>query len=168
VTSPLRILGLDPGLRHTGWGIISVQAYAIRPVACGVISAPADLPLPERLAQIFHALIEVIQEHKPEDAAIEETFANKNAASTLKLGFARGVVMVAPAHMGLKVSEYTANQVKKAVVGQGHADKEQVQAMVKMILPGIDFKKADAADALAIAICHAHHQSTMRQWSKAL
>lgn len=161
------ILGLDPGLRFTGWGIITVQGYALRAVANGVIAVPVDLPLPERLAFLFRELSIVMMEFKPEEAAIEETFANTNAASTLKLGLARGVVMLAPAHFGLKVAEYTANQVKKAVVGKGHADKTQVQMMVKMILPGVDFKKADAADALAVAICHAHHRSTLSQWNKA-
>lgn len=158
------ILGLDPGLRFTGWGVVAVQGYALRAIANGVIAVPVDLTLSERLAFLFRELSGVITEFKPAEAAIEETFANTNAASTLKLGLARGVVMLAPAHFGLTVAEYTANQVKKSVVGKGHADKTQVQMMVKMILPGVDFKKADAADALAVAICHAHHRSTLQQW----
>lgn len=161
------ILGLDPGLRHTGWGVIEAKGYSIRPIGSGVVSTPVDLSLAERLAFLFQELLALIKAFSPQEAAIEETFANTNPASTLKLGFARGVVMLAPAHLGINVSEYTANQVKKSVVGKGHADKEQVQMMVKMLLPGVDFKKADAADALAVAICHAHHLSTLSQWRKA-
>jgi crossover junction endodeoxyribonuclease RuvC len=161
----MRVLGLDPGLRHTGWGVIDVAGNRLRHVADGVVHAPTDLPLAERLVALFRALAEVIDRFRPDEAAVEESFVNKNAASTLKLGVARGVVLLAPAERGLPVAEYSANLIKKSVVGVGHAGKEQVQVMVRHLLPGCAIEEADAADALAVAICHAHHAATQRAWS---
>jgi len=163
----MRVLGLDPGLRHTGWGVIDVAGNRLSYVADGVVHAPTDLPLADRLVVLFRQIIDVLERFRPDEAAVEETFVNKNAASTLKLGVARGVVLLAPAERGLPVAEYSANLVKKAVVGAGHAEKEQVQMMVRRLLPGCAIATADAADALAVAICHAHHAGTMRAWQVA-
>jgi crossover junction endodeoxyribonuclease RuvC len=160
----MRVLGLDPGLRHTGWGVIDVAGNRLTHVADGVASAPADLPLAERLVVLFRQVNEVLERFRPDEAAVEETFVNKNPASTLKLGVARGVVLLAPAERGLKVAEYSANLVKKSVVGAGHADKSQVQMMVRRLLPGCSAVRADAADALAVAICHAHYSGTTDAW----
>jgi crossover junction endodeoxyribonuclease RuvC len=160
----MRVVGLDPGLRHTGWGIIDVAGNRLSHVADGVVHAPVDLPLAERLSALFRQVLDVIERFKPDEAAVEESFVNKNPASTLKLGVARGVVLLAPAERGLKVSEYSTNLVKKSVVGAGHAEKSQVQLMVRRLLPGCAIASADAADALAVAICHAHHAGTMRVW----
>src|SRR5712671_7520226 len=158
----MRVLGLDPGLRHTGWGVIDVAGNRLSYVADGVVHAPTDLPLAERLVVLFRHVIDVLERFRPDEAAVEETFVNKNASSTLKLGVARGVVLLAPAERGLPVAEYSANLVKKAVVGAGHAEKSQVQLMVKRLLPGCDGGEPDAADALAVAICHAHHATARR------
>ena len=155
-----RVLGLDPGLQHTGWGIIDVDGNHLRHVAHGTVSTSSTLSLAGRLVQLHEGVLEVIRDHRPDEAAVEETFVNKNPASTLKLGQARGVVMLSPAQSGLGVFEYTPNLVKKTIVGAGHAAKEQIQMMVRTLLPGIDLKGADAADALAVAICHAHHRGT--------
>src|SRR5580700_7006105 len=163
----MRILGLDPGLRHTGWGVIDVAGNRLSHVADGVVSAPVNLPLGERLVALFRQISEVLERFRPDEAAVEETFVNKNAASTLKLGVARGVVLLAPAERGLPVAEYSANLVKKSVVGAGHAEKSQVELMVRRLLPGCTVVKADAADALAVAICHAHHAGTMNAWMAA-
>ena len=160
----MRVLGLDPGLRHTGWGVIDVDGNRLTHVADGVASAPTDLPMGERLVVLFRQLGEVLERFRPDEAAVEETFVNRNAASTLKLGVARGVVLLAPAERGVPVAEYSANMVKKSVVGAGHAEKAQVQLMVRRLLPGCEVVKADAADALAVAICHAHHAGTMASW----
>src|SRR5580692_10261171 len=160
----MRVLGLDPGLRHTGWGVIDVDGNRLIHVADGVASAPTDLPLGERLVILFRQLGEILERFRPDQAAVEETFVNKNPSSTLKLGVARGVVLLAPAERGVPVSEYSANLVKKSVVGAGHAEKAQVQMMVRRLLPGCAVVKADAADALAVAICHAHHANTMNAW----
>ena len=162
----MRVLGLDPGLRHTGWGVIDVAGNRLRHVADGVVHAPTDLPLAERLVALFRQIIDVLERFRPDEAAVEETFVNKNAASTLKLGLARGVVLLAPAERGLPVAEYSANLVKKSVVGAGHADKEQVQMMVRRLLPGCAIATADAADALAVAICHAHHAGDRADWQR--
>jgi crossover junction endodeoxyribonuclease RuvC len=161
----MRLLGLDPGLRHTGWGVIDATGDRLRHVANGVVDSDGALSLAERLVQIFDGLAAVIAEHGPEEAAVEETFVNKNPSSTLRLGQARGVALLAPARVGLSVSEYPANLVKKAVVGAGHASKEQVAMMVRTLLPGCEIAGPDAADALAVAICHAHHVATLRSWS---
>jgi crossover junction endodeoxyribonuclease RuvC len=160
----MRVLGLDPGLRHTGWGVIDVDGNRLTHVADGVASAPTDLPIGERLVLLFRQLGEVLERYRPDEAAVEETFVNRNPASTLKLGVARGVVLLAPAERGVPVSEYSTNLVKKSVVGAGHAEKAQVQLMVRRLLPGCAVVKADAADALAVAICHAHHAATMNSW----
>lgn len=166
MSSAIRILGIDPGLRHTGWGIISVDGSRLSLVAEGRISARTDLPLSDRLMTIHAALEMIIAEHKPDEAAAEETFMATNAASALKLGHARAAALLAPARAGLPVAEYAARLVKKAVVGTGGADKAQVAAMVGILLPGCKAKD-DAADALAVAICHAHHRTTRNLGSAA-
>lgn len=151
----MRILGLDPGLRHTGWGIIDKNGSVVSFVATGVISADTDLTLAERLAQIHKALAQVITDYKPQEAAIEETFVNVNPTSTLKLGQARGVAMLTPALYQISVAEYTPNQIKKMIVGVGHAEKKQVDMMVRKMLPTLPLDiPPDSADALAIALCH--------------
>jgi crossover junction endodeoxyribonuclease RuvC len=162
----MRLLGLDPGLRHTGWGIIDVEGSHLRYVADGAIHPKADLGLPERLVHLHHALAKVIADHRPAEAAVEETFVNDNARATLKLGQARGMALLAPAMMGVTVAEYPPNLIKKTVVGAGHAEKRQIQAMVGFLLPKAKFESADEADALAIAICHASHRE-MRQLTAA-
>ncbi|MBY0431100.1 MAG: crossover junction endodeoxyribonuclease RuvC [Rhodospirillales bacterium] len=158
----MKLLGLDPGLRNTGWGIIEVRDNRLRPVADGVVRSDERLGLAERLMQLFEGVAEVIRLHVPDEAAIEETFVNRNGASTLKLGQARGVVMLAPARAGLSVAEYAPSVVKKSLVGTGQAAKEQVGMMVRTLLPGCLVKNPDAADALAVAICHAHHRTSRR------
>ncbi len=160
----MRIVGLDPGLRHTGWGVIDISGNRLIHVADGVVHAPVDLPLAERLSALFRQITAMLDQFRPDEAAVEESFVNKNAASTLKLGVARGVVLLAPAERGLPVAEYSTNLVKKTVVGAGHAEKGQIQLMVRRLLPGGSADAADAADALAVAICHAHHAGTMRAW----
>ena len=155
----IRVLGLDPGLQHTGWGIVDVDGNRLSHVAHGTVSTTSSLALAERLVELHDGVAQVIADFNPDEAAVEETFVNKNPTSTLKLGQARGVVMFTPAEAGLSIAEYTPNQVKKTVVGTGHAAKEQVQMMVKTLLPGCGLKGADAADALAVAICHAHHRN---------
>ena len=156
----MRILGLDPGLRHTGWGLLDVDGNRLRYVADGRVDSDDKAELSIRLVQLHDGLVEVIRTWTPDEAAVEETFVNKNPTSTLKLGLARGVVLLVPAKAGLPVAEYGANHIKKSVVGAGHADKTQVQHMVRMLLPGTTFQTPDAADALAVAICHAHHRQT--------
>jgi crossover junction endodeoxyribonuclease RuvC len=163
----MRVLGLDPGLRHTGWGVIDVAGNRLTHVADGVASAPVNLSLGERLVALFRQVTEIVERFTPDEAAVEETFVNKNPATTLKLGVARGVVLLAPAERGLKVAEYSANVIKKSVVGAGHAEKSQVELMVRRLLPGATVVRADAADALAVAICHAHHAATMAAWQTA-
>ncbi len=158
----MRLLGLDPGLRHTGWGVIDVSGNHLRHVANGVVSSDAALSLAERLVQILDGLAAVIAEHGPDEAAVEETFVNKNPASTLRLGHARGIALLAPAKAGLSVAEYPANLIKKAVVGFGHASKEQIAMMVRTLLSGCEIAGPDAADALAVAICHAHYAAVRR------
>lgn len=155
------ILGIDPGLQKTGWGVIAQNGSALRFVACGVITTQAAQDLGTRLSQLHRELCALIEEYQPQTAAIEETFMNNNAASALKLGQARGVALAVPGLFGIPVSEYAANKVKKALVGSGHADKSQVAKMVRMLLPGCASVAlgADAADALAVAICHAHYRS---------
>ena len=159
----MRIIGLDPGLRATGWGIIHAEGNRLSHVAHGTIRSNPDDELAYRLRSLHDALMELLQEWQPQAAAVEETFVNKNPASTLKLGQARGVVLLAPAQAGLPVAEYAPTMIKKAVVGTGAADKDQVHAMVKRLLPGCSVTGADAADALAVAICHAHNAATSRR-----
>lgn len=156
------MLGLDPGLRRTGWGIILKENNHIRHIANGTIQSNSEDPLAKRLHSLYKGLCDVIRTYKPHQAAVEETFVNKNPASTLKLGAARGVVMLAPAQAGLPVAEYTPNKVKKSVVGVGHANKDQVQMMVKVLLPQCQVESADSADALAVAICHAHYYDQIK------
>ena len=154
----MRLIGLDPGLRNTGWGVIAVQGNRLTHVAAGVVRSNAKRPLAERLMELRDGLASVIREHQPNEAAVEETFVNANPSSTLKLGQARGIALLVPAEFGLFVGEYPPNLVKKTVVGSGHATKEQVQMMVQTLLRDCDVTSADAADALAIAICHAQHR----------
>jgi crossover junction endodeoxyribonuclease RuvC len=156
------ILGVDPGLQRTGWGIITAKSNSLSFVACGTISTDADRPMAERIKQINIGLNHAIALYKPEESAVEETFVNVSGSSTLKLGQARGGILLTLSLGGLPVYEYSANMVKKSVVGAGHADKKQVSMMVKMLLPTSTAKQADAADALAIAICHAHHRGAIR------
>ena len=156
----LRLIGLDPGLRATGWGVIVVHCGRLTHIADGVVRTDPTTTVAERLVQIAIGLEGVIDCFRPDEAAVEETFVNHNAVSTLKLGQARGVALMIAARAGLPVSEYLPNLVKKAVVGAGHASKGQVQAMVAALLPGVGVIAADAADALAVAICHAHLRQT--------
>ena len=167
VAGGTRLLGLDPGLRATGWGVIEVFGDRLAHVASGTVKSAPERPLAERLAAIHHGLAAAIADQRPDRAAIEETFVSKNAVSTLKLGQARGAILLTAALAGLEVSEYPANTVKKSVVGVGHASKDQVRAMVRMLLPGCGVTEMDAADALAVAICHAHHVATLGRWAAA-
>lgn len=155
----VRILGLDPGLHCTGWGVIEIGGHCLRHIAHGLIKTDQKVSLPERLKQLYAMLHQVIGDHQPHQAAVEETFVNKNPQSALKLGEARGVVLLAPALLEIPVAEYAANRVKKAIVGKGHATKEQVMMMVHHLLPTCGSLTADAADALAVAICHGHYQA---------
>jgi len=164
----VRVLGLDPGLRNTGWGVIEVEGNRLRAVADGVVHSDAARPLSDRLNQLFEGIMDVISQWQPDEAAIEETFVNKNPLSTLKLGQARGVVMLAPARSGLAVAEYAPTFVKKAVVGTGTAAKDQVGMMIRTLLPGCGAASPDAADALAVAICHAHHRTSATTLARTL
>ncbi len=164
----MRLIGLDPGLRNTGWGIIDVQANRLTYVADGTVSPAPDQDLANRLRDLHDGLADVLLNYDPDEAAVEETFVNKNPTTTLRLGEARGVVVLAPALAGLPVAEYSANRIKKSVVGAGHAAKSQVQMMVGRILPGCNFSSPDAADALAVAICHAHFAETNRRLHNAV
>lgn len=163
----MRLLGLDPGLRVTGWGVIDVSGNRLRHVADGVVRSNAKGSLAERLLQLHAGLSAVIAAHGPDAAAVEETFVATNARSALRLGHARGIALLVPAAAGLPVSEYAANVIKQSVVGYGHAGKQQVTTMVAHLLPGAVMELADAADALAVAICHAHHHSTRERWMAA-
>jgi len=156
---PVRILGLDPGLRRTGWGLVAVSGARLAHIAHGVIAPKDSLPFAERLLILFEGIAAVIAEHAPDEAAVEETFVNTNASSTLKLGHARACCLIAPARAGLPVAEYAATVVKKAVVGTGGAEKDQVGFMIRRLLPSAGPTTADAADALAMAIAHAHHRT---------
>ncbi|MBL4665779.1 MAG: crossover junction endodeoxyribonuclease RuvC [Sneathiella sp.] len=158
----MRLLGLDPGLRHTGWGIIQVKGNSLRHIANGAVSSDGSLDLASRLVQLYEGLELVISEWEPDEAAVEETFVNKNPVSTLKLGQARGISLLVPALHNLPVLEYAPNKIKKSVVGAGHAGKDQIHAMVSMLLPGCKIENEHAADALAVAICHAHYAGTNR------
>lgn len=154
----IRILGIDPGLRNTGWGLIEALGTRLSFVACGSVHSDGDLHLADRLRQLHDGLSAVIHAHRPDEVAIEETFVNKDARATLKLGQARGVAMLAPAQAGLPVAEYAPNLVKKTIVGAGHAEKDQIHMMVRVLLPKADPRSTDAADALAIALTHAQHR----------
>ncbi len=152
----MRLIGLDPGLQHTGWGVIEADASSLRFVACGVVDSDAGDALAQRLGSIYDGLVAIVASWHPQEAAVEETVVNRNPLSSLKLGHARGVILLAVRHAGLPVSEYASKQVKRAVTGTGGAGKEQVATMVRFLLPGCGEMRADAADALAVAICHAH------------
>ena len=154
----MRLLGIDPGLQKTGWGIIESENNSLRYIASGLIKTNAKHAMSDRLATIYHGLTAVIDEWSPSETALEETFVNKNPASALKLGQARGVLLMSPALKGLSVSEYGANKVKKSVVGSGHASKDQMMMMVKTLLPACGTLSEDEADALAVAITHAHYR----------
>ena len=157
----MRVMGLDPGLRALGWGIVDVTGSRLSHVANGICRTEAGA-LGPRLAALFEELTEIWARYAPEAAAVEQTFVNKDGAATLKLGQARGIAMLVPARAGIEVGEYAPNAVKKAVVGVGHADKRQIDHMVRMQLPGVQIAGPDAADALAVAICHAHMMQTAR------
>lgn len=163
----MRVLGIDPGLRNMGWGVIDVVGSRISHVANGICHSEGD-NLADRLLSLHDQLTHVFETFDPDAAAVEETFVNKDATGTLKLGQARGIALLVPAQAGLKIGEYAPNAVKKAVVGVGHAQKEQVQHMVRLQLPGVQLAGPDAADALAIAICHAHHLQSAGHFEKAL
>jgi crossover junction endodeoxyribonuclease RuvC len=155
---PIRILGIDPGLRRTGWGVIEVDGNRLIYVACGSAQTDDRTSLAERLVTLHGALVRVVDEFRPDEAAVEATFVNKDAAATLKLGQARGIAMVVPAKAGVIIAEYAPNLVKKTIVGAGHGDKSQIRMMLGVLLPKADPASHDAADALAIAITHAHHR----------
>ena len=154
----MRLIGFDPGLRQTGWGIIESEGNRLTHIDNGTVVTDVKVDLVNRLVELHDGLIRVINEYSPHEAAVEETFVNKNPSSTLKLGQARGVVMLVPALAGIPVFEYSPNLIKKSVVGVGHAAKDQVQMMIKVLLPGTEVSNVDAADALAAAVCHAHHR----------
>lgn len=154
----LRILGLDPGLRRTGWGLVQVDGSRLSYLASGAIRSDDKEELPQRLRQLHDGLAGVLRETGPDEVAVEETFVSKDAQATLKLGHARAVALLVPALAGLPISEYAANLVKKTVVGTGHAEKGQIGAMIRVLLPKADPATPDAADALAVAITHAHHR----------
>lgn len=162
-----RILGLDPGLQRTGWGMILSDGNRLAHIANGVIQTAPKAPMAERLNQIYEGIKAVIAAHDPGEAAVEETFLNRNPGTTLKLGHARGVVLLTPARAGLPVAEYAAKEVKKSLVGYGSADKNQVEVMVRRLLPGVEPANDDASDALAVAICHAHASQTNAIWGTA-
>lgn len=155
-----RIIGIDPGLRRTGWGVVESDGVRLSYVQSGHVASTSDEDLSYRLREIFEGLSSVIAALSPAEAAVEETFVNENPRATLKLGQARGMALLAPALRGLRVAEYPPNLIKKSVVGAGHADKKQIQTMVGFLLPKAKFESADEADALAIAICHAHHRAS--------
>lgn len=158
----IRIIGIDPGLRRTGWGVVEAQGNALRFVASGTVRSDDKAGLAIRLHQLHDGLVAILRAHAPDEAAVEQTFVNKDASATLKLGQARGVAMLVPAIAGLSVAEYAPNAVKKAVIGVGHGDKKQIHMMVRVLMPKAVFDGDDAADALAIAICHAHHRQSVQ------
>ncbi len=159
--SAIRIIGIDPGLRRTGWGVVETLGNSLRFVAAGSVTSDDKAALAARLVQIHDGLADVLKRVAADEAAVEQTFVNKDAAATLKLGQARGIALLVPALAGLPVAEYAPNQVKKAVIGVGHGEKAQIHMMVKVLLPKAQFDSHDAADALAIAICHAHHRQSV-------
>jgi len=156
----IRIIGIDPGLRRTGWGVVETVGNSLRFVASGTVTSDSKLDLASRLRQLYDGLSAVIHHHQPDEAAVEQTFVNKDAVATLKLGQARGIALLVPALAGLPVAEYAPNAVKKAVIGVGHGEKAQIHMMVKVLMPRAIFDGDDAADALAIAICHTHHRQS--------
>jgi crossover junction endodeoxyribonuclease RuvC len=158
---PIRILGIDPGLRRTGWGLVEADGNRLIYVACGSVETSERAALGDRLVVIHDGLAQVIEQYRPHEAAVENTFVNANAVATLKLGQARGIAMLVPAKAGLVVAEYAPNVVKKTVVGAGHGEKAQIRMMIGVLLPKADPQSEDAADALAIAVCHAHHRTSV-------
>ncbi|KAA0970785.1 crossover junction endodeoxyribonuclease RuvC [Aureimonas fodinaquatilis] len=158
----MRIIGIDPGLRRTGWGVVESVGNSLRFVASGTVTSDSKAELALRLRQLHDGLAEVFAQFSPGEAAVEQTFVNKDAVATLKLGQARGIAMLVPALAGLPVAEYAPNAVKKAVIGVGHGEKTQIHMMVKVLMPLASFNTDDAADALAIAICHSHHRQSAR------
>jgi crossover junction endodeoxyribonuclease RuvC len=160
MTQPIRIIGIDPGLRRTGWGVIAVEGNRLAFLGCGSVATEDKAALAARLLSIHEGLTRVVAAHAPDEAAVEATFVNRDAAATLKLGQARGIAMLVPAIAGLVVAEYAPNLVKKTIVGAGHCEKIQIRLMVKVLLPKADPQSDDAADALAIAITHAHHRQS--------
>ena len=157
---PIRILGIDPGLRRTGWGLIEASGNRLIHVACGSVETSEQAELGSRLLVIYNGLCQIIDRYRPHEAAVEATFVNINAAATLKLGQARGIAMLVPAQAGLTVGEYAPDLVKKTIVGAGHGEKPQIRMMIGVLLPKADPQSEDAADALAVAICHAHHRTS--------
>ncbi len=164
----IRIIGIDPGLRRTGWGIVDALGNSLRFVASGTVRSDQDADLASRLRQLHDGLAAIVHNFMPHEAAVEQTFVNKDATATLKLGQARGIAMLVPALAGIDVAEYAPNAVKKAVIGVGHGEKQQIHLMIKVLLPKAVFSGNDAADALAIAICHAHHMGSAASRLKAL
>ena len=163
MTEPIRIVGIDPGLRATGWGVVAIKGNALSFLAAGTIKAPVEGDMASRLLVLHTGLTEVLAQWQPDEAAVEQSFVNRDAQATLKLGQARGIALLAPAQLGIAVAEYAPNAVKKAIVGAGHAEKGQIRAMVHVLLPRATFDSDHAADALAIAICHAHHRQSAAQ-----
>jgi crossover junction endodeoxyribonuclease RuvC len=161
MTRPIRILGIDPGLRRTGWGVVEIAGNRLAFLACGSVTTNETDMLAVRLLTIYDGLMRILLEFRPDEAAVEATFVNKDAAATLKLGQARGIAMVVPAKAGMPVAEYAPNLVKKSIVGAGHGDKTQVRMMIGVLLPKADPASDDAADALAIAVTHAHHRQSL-------
>jgi crossover junction endodeoxyribonuclease RuvC len=158
---PIRILGIDPGLRRTGWGVVAIEGNRLSFLGCGSVATDDKAALSLRLLAIHDGLRQVIAAHTPDEAAVESTFVSRDAVATLKLGQARGIAMLAPAIAGLSVAEYAPNLVKKTIVGSGHSEKVQIRMMVKVLLPKADPQSDDAADALAIAVTHAHHRQSL-------
>src|SRR5882757_397480 len=158
---PIRILGIDPGLRRTGWGVVAIEGNRLSFLGCGSVTTDDKAALSIRLLAIHDGLRQVIAAHTPDEAAVESTFVSRDAVATLKLGQARCIAMLAPAIAGLPVSEYAPNLVKKTIVGSGHSEKVQIRMMVKVLLPKADPQSDDAADALAIAVTHAHHRQSV-------
>jgi crossover junction endodeoxyribonuclease RuvC len=161
MTRPIRILGIDPGLRRTGWGVVEIAGNRLGFVGCGSVLTDDRAALAARLLVIHDGLMRILDQYRPDEAAVEATFVNKDAAATLKLGQARGIAMVVPAKAGVPVAEYAPNLVKKSIVGTGHGDKTQVRMMIGVLLPKADPHSDDAADALAIAVTHAHHRQSV-------
>jgi crossover junction endodeoxyribonuclease RuvC len=162
MTRAIRIIGIDPGLRRTGWGVVEIEGNRLSFIGCGSVATDDRNDLAMRLLAIHDGLMRVLEEFRPDEAAVEATFVNKDAKSTLKLGQARGIAMVVPARAGVPVAEYAPNLVKKSIVGVGHGDKSQVRMMIGVLLPKADPTSDDAADALAIAVTHAHHRQSVR------